>query len=66
MKQDKLTVLANLVELVYSELKHAANDEENSEQANMLLKEASIDSINLKRKIEEARAWNVHKKVVAQ
>jgi hypothetical protein len=64
MKQDKLTVLANLVELLYSELKHAANGEDNSSNAHDLLKTASVDAINLKRKIEEARAWNIANKVV--
>jgi hypothetical protein len=64
MKQDKLTTLANLTELLYNELRHAANDKDNSDKAYALLKEAAIDAINLKRKIEDARGWNVQKVVV--
>jgi len=54
-----LKVIENMLELVYNELKTAANDQNICDKSYALLKEAYIDTINLKRKVEEARGWAV-------
>ena len=48
-----------MIELVYAELKTASNERGLNEKSYALLKEAYIASINLKRKVEEARGWIV-------
>lgn len=54
-----LKVIENIAELLYQELKTAANNENISDKEFKLLKEAAIDTINLKRKIELVRAIGV-------
>lgn len=54
-----LKVIENLIELVYAELKTASQERDLNEKSYALLKEAYIASINLKRKVEEARGWIV-------
>jgi hypothetical protein len=59
MNNESLKTVENMVELVYAELKRNMDNLEVSDKSFHLLKEAAIDAINLKRKIETARAWNV-------
>ena len=54
-----LKVIENAMEFIYSELKNASNDGTLDDRTFKLLKEAAIDAINLKRKIETARAFNL-------
>jgi hypothetical protein len=60
---NKLKTLENLTRLLYNELKSAADHRTVGDNAYVLLKEAAIDAINLQRKIEAARAWNIQKDV---
>ncbi len=55
---EALKTLENLLELVYNELNRATNDPDLNDKAFRALKEAKIDAIDLKRKIEVARGWN--------
>ena len=53
-----LKVVEAQVELVYQELTRLKGDLYVNEKAYALLREAAIDAINLKRKIQDARGWN--------
>ena len=59
MNNESLKTVENMVELVYAELKRNMDNLEVTDKSFHLLKEAAIATINLKRKIESARAWNV-------
>ena len=54
-----LKVIENMIELIYSEIKHASADPEINDASYSLLKEATIQAIELKRKVEVARGWVV-------
>jgi hypothetical protein len=61
--KEKLKTLENLTRLLYQEIKTATYDTTVCDNAYALLKEASVDAINLQRKIESARAWIISKDV---
>jgi hypothetical protein len=61
--KEKLKTLENLTRLLYQELKIATYDTTLCDNAHALLKEASVDAINLQRKIESARSWQTIKDV---
>lgn len=54
-----LKVVERQIEQVYQELTLAKNDPQCGDKAYVLLRAACIDAINLKRKVEEARGWNI-------
>ena len=58
---ESLKTLENFTEFLYSELKRNANDPclQVTDKAFHILKEAVVDAINLKRKIENARLNNM-------
>jgi len=56
-----LKTIENITELVYQELKNASHIPDIDREAYKLLREAYIDVINLKRKIEFARAYEATK-----
>jgi hypothetical protein len=56
---EKLKTLEHLARLLYEELKAASNDANVCDITHNLLKQAAVDTINLQRKIDEARAWNI-------
>lgn len=58
---NSLKVIERMIESLHTELKIAADSPEISEKSYTLLKDAVIDAINLKRKVEVARAWNLSK-----
>lgn len=58
---NSLKVIERMIESLHTELKIAADSPEVSEKSYILLKEAVVDAINLKRKIDLARAWNLSK-----
>ncbi len=57
--QEALKVIEAMVELVYQEVNRATNDRMMNDKSYALLKEAAVDAINLKNKIQEARGWNI-------
>ena len=57
MIDGKLKTLENLVELLYNELTESRTGTQVCDKTYKLLKEAALDSIDLKRKIELARGW---------
>lgn len=61
---EKLKTIENIAELLYAELKSCVNSNnlELDSKAYGLLKEAMIDAIDTKRKIEIARAWHLSAK----
>jgi len=61
---EALKTIEALVELTYTELKRASNDRSINDKSFKLIKEAAVDAINLKRKIEEARLWNTSEQSV--
>jgi hypothetical protein len=63
MINEKLKTIENFVEVVYQELKNASHIPDIDRETYKLLREAYIDVINLKRKIEFARATEATKKV---
>lgn len=57
---EKLKTIENIAELMYAELKSCINSDSSLDsKAYGLLKEAMIGVIDIKRKIETARAWNI-------
>lgn len=60
--KEKLKTIENIAELLYAELKSCINsnslgDTEKDNNAWYLLKEAVVDAVDVKRKIEVARSW---------
>jgi hypothetical protein len=62
MINEKLKTIENIAELVYQELKNASHIPDIDDETYKLLCEAYVDVINLKRKIEDARAYEATKK----
>lgn len=54
---DSLKVIERMVDFLYSELKNTTNDATITGKAYDLLREATVDCINLKDKINTARGW---------
>lgn len=58
--EKSLKTIENLIELVYSELKVISNDSTIENEVFKKIKDSVILSINLKRKVEDARASIVY------
>ena len=56
---EALKTLAGLVDFVYGEISRISMDNTLDDEAYLLLREAAVDAINLKRKIRDARGWNI-------
>ena len=56
---EALKTLETMVDLIYSETSRIAMDGNLDDEAYLLLREAAVDAINLKRKIRDARGWNI-------
>lgn len=56
---DSLKIIERMIESVYAELKIATQDDSLTPKAYNILKEALVDAIDLKLKVENARAWNL-------
>jgi len=59
---EALRTLEGLMELVHQEIKRVSNDRMVDEKSYALLREAGNDALTLKRKIADARAWNIPQK----
>lgn len=59
---NSLKIIERMIELVYNEIKIASANLQVTDEVYKILKSAAIDSINLQRKIEDARVTNLHKK----
>ena len=55
---ESLKTIENMLEVIYSEIKLNTNNPDMTDKSYSLLKEAIVDTINLKRKVELARAFN--------
>lgn len=55
---ESLKTIENMLEVIYSEIKRNTNNPDMTDKAYSLLKAAVVDTINLKRKVELARAFN--------
>lgn len=55
---EALRVIEAQLELVYQELRRASMSNGLNDKTYALLREAAVDAVNLKRKVDVARGWN--------
>jgi hypothetical protein len=55
--KEALKTIEAMQELVYQELRRVANDPTLDDKAYKLLQEATLEAIEVKRKIQETRGW---------
>lgn len=61
---EKLKTIENIAELLHAEIKSCINSDSSlCNRAYGLLNDAMLDAIDIKRKIETARAWNITAKL---
>ena len=56
---DNIKVLENLTEFLYSEINRCSMVKDMPDKSYAILRDAAIDAINLKRKLQDARAWAI-------